>query len=262
MKVGWLADAVAYTGGAELSLQALAAAAPEDVELISCPAGEVDPACDTYVIGNCTQYSVADLERTKPTRIKIVSDMWPAGKPEVRADLLKTAKLVMRSPLHVDRFPHDLIRKHVTLLPPPIDLERFRAAASERPRMPDSNCWLGMAFYGKGVRQLDEWSDANGPVDFYGHGPVSPSSNTVQHKGGVPYESVPAVLAAYERFVFLPTQVEPFARTVVEAWAAGCELIVNRNIGALHWIENEPAALETAAADFWKVVRDDSPVQR
>ena len=50
-----------------------------------------------------------------------------------------------------------------------------------------------------------------------------------------------------ERFVFLPTHPEPFGRAVVEAWAAGCELIVNRNVGALHWLEH-PDALERAAA--------------
>ena len=63
----------------------------------------------------------------------------------------------------------------------------------------------------------------------------------------------PEILGRYERFVFLPTTVEPFGRAVVEAWAAGCELIVNRNVGALHWLEN-PAGLRTAAADFWSLV--------
>jgi hypothetical protein len=39
---------------------------------------------------------------------------------------------------------------------------------------------------------------------------------------------MPALLAQYETFVFLPTVIEPFGRLVAEAWAAGCELVVER----------------------------------
>jgi len=74
-------------------------------------------------------------------------------------------------------------------------------------------------------------------------------------KGPVPQQFVPEILWRYERFVFLPTTVEPFGRAVVEAWAAGCELIVNRNVGALHWIES-PDGLQSASADFWRLVDD------
>jgi glycosyltransferase involved in cell wall biosynthesis len=56
--------------------------------------------------------------------------------------------------------------------------------------------------------------------------------------------------------VFLPSGLEPFCRTVAEAWAAGCEVVTNRLVGALHWIENEPEKLESAAADFWEVVEN------
>jgi glycosyltransferase involved in cell wall biosynthesis len=67
---------------------------------------------------------------------------------------------------------------------------------------------------------------------------------------------MPALLAEYERFVFLPTVIEPFGRTVVEAWAAGCEIITNGLVGARYWMEEDPGALETAGEDFWRVVLD------
>ena len=40
---------------------------------------------------------------------------------------------------------------------------------------------------------------------------------------------------------------------VVEAWASGCELIVNGNVGALHWL-SDVGALESAARDYWALV--------
>ena len=64
------------------------------------------------------------------------------------------------------------------------------------------------------------------------------------------------MLFSYETFVFLPTEPEPFSRTTVEAWAAGCKLVVNRNIGALHWIENDPQALSTASERLWGIVSE------
>ncbi len=40
---------------------------------------------------------------------------------------------------------------------------------------------------------------------------------------------------------------------MAEAWAAGCELIVNRNVGALYWLD-QPEAIESAGSDFWRLV--------
>jgi glycosyltransferase involved in cell wall biosynthesis len=163
---------------------------------------------------------------------------------------------VFTSPLHRDRFPHRLERE-ARLVPPPIDLARFRPQRSGKtPRA--GACWLGTAQHGgKGLVQAFEWAEEHGPVDFWGLLPEhAPASENVIAKGFVPPEHVPTILRRYERFVFLPTTTEPFGRAVVEAWAAGCELVVNRNVGALYWIEHEPRALETAGADFWRVVGD------
>jgi hypothetical protein len=38
---------------------------------------------------------------------------------------------------------------------------------------------------------------------------------------------------------------------VVEAWAAGCGLIVNSQVGALFYLDGEHERLMTAADDFW-----------
>jgi glycosyltransferase involved in cell wall biosynthesis len=72
----------------------------------------------------------------------------------------------------------------------------------------------------------------------------------------IPYESMPELLASYERFVFLPSVLEPFGRVVAEAWAAGCEIVTNDLVGAKWWITERPEAIESAAEDFWRVVLD------
>ena len=98
---------------------------------------------------------------------------------------------------------------------------------------------------GKGLLQAFEWAEENEPVDFWGVAAVQVAAVARGSRPRAP--SRPSTCrrssARYERFVFLPTTVEPFGRAVVEAWAAGCELIVNRNVGALHWLEN-PDGLE------------------
>jgi glycosyltransferase involved in cell wall biosynthesis len=70
----------------------------------------------------------------------------------------------------------------------------------------------------------------------------------------VAQDDMPALLARYERFVFLPVVIEPFGRLVAEAWASGCEVVTNGLVGAGYWIAEDPEAIETAAVDFWKVV--------
>lgn len=77
----------------------------------------------------------------------------------------------------------------------------------------------------------------------------------MRYCGQVGYDDVPRLFARYERFLFLPDAVEPFGRTVIEAWAAGCDLVINRNVGALWWLANDQAAIHQAAARFWEAVR-------
>jgi glycosyltransferase involved in cell wall biosynthesis len=136
------------------------------------------------------------------------------------------------------------------LVPPAIPLARY-ASSAKRPR---GACWLGSGQHaGKGVLQACEWAQENEPIDFWG--PVALAETPwARVKGPVPHDHVPTILRLYKRFVFLPTATEPFGRAVAEAWAAGCELIVNRNVGALHWLER-PEKIESAGEDFWRLVQ-------
>jgi hypothetical protein len=248
MRVGWLADEASYTGGAELTTAEFRAAAPDGVEIVDCPAGGVDYSCDRYVIQNCVTYSLHDLMVLPGAIVKYWHDVGPHVQPEVHAWLAENAEIVCCSPLQAQYMGLE----GATCIPPAVDLLRFEAAAaSMNGNRRGSVCVGQWRNYGKAAHKAAEWGAMNGGVEFFGDGPFAPPGSVA-----VPYEAMPALLAEYERFVFLPTVIEPFGRTVVEAWAAGCEIITNGLVGARYWMEEDPGALETAGEDFWRVVLD------
>lgn len=133
-------------------------------------------------------------------------------------------------------------------IPPALDLAPFEAVANQNHR--SGAVCVGRMAYGKGLQLLAEYDE---PVDVYSTVPVR-SEGSVRYQGAS--ENVAETLSKYETFVFLPQAMEPFGRAVVEAWAAGLTLVVNKNVGAMHWIVNDQIALRTAAEDFWAVVLD------
>jgi hypothetical protein len=102
--------------------------------------------------------------------------------------------------------------------------------------------------YGKGLELLEDYPE---PVDVWSSVPVR-SVGSVRYRGVATDPA--ATLSHYQTFVFLPTAFEPCGRAVIEAWASGLKLVLNRNVGARHWIEREPDALWTAAERFWREV--------
>lgn len=252
MRVGWLADQHDPPGGAEFTQAEFRAAAPEGVEVIDCPPGGVVEGLDTYVLHNIVGYDYSDYRHTLGRRVvKYVHDMWPHGDPEIRTHLLATGILIFCSPLQADKFGGTL-----DPIPPALDLSHFRPTRQQR-RNPNRKgaCCVG-AFMnpGKGGHLVAAWADENEPVDVWGFGPFQPAGPNVRNRGPVDPVHLPTVLRDYERFVFLPTAIEPFGRCVAEAWAAGCEIVTNGLVGARYYIEHAPEKLESAAEDFWAVV--------
>lgn len=257
MRCGWLVDDPGYVGGAELTQAEFLAAAPEGVEVIDCRPGEVVTGLDRYVTHNCVHYSPRDLAVTHGAPlVKYVHDVWPAGDPDLRDYLLRYATLIFCSPLHRERFPHPVERdSHV--IPPAIDLQSFRPPRQQRNTKREGACAIGSFRHpNKGAQQLVEWAEKNGGLDVYGSGTFTPVGAGVDYKGPLAPKRVAQTLWQYETFVHLPTVLEPFGRCVVEAWAAGCRVVTNANVGARYWIAQEPEKLESAAEDFWAVVLD------
>jgi hypothetical protein len=246
-RVGWIVDQPEGTGGAELTQSELRAAAPAGVEIIDCPAGQVDTSCDVYCVHNCVDYSAKELSviEHRPT-IKYWNDVGPWLTPEVRSLLARHAWPICCSPLQA-RY---MRLSSAVLIPPPVDLERFETAAmSVNGNRAGSVCVASWRNLGKGAQRAFDWGQANGGIDFYGSGPLAPDGARA-----VAYPGMPALLARYRTFVFLPTVIEPFGRLVAEAWAAGCAIVTNNLVGAKHWIETNPDAIRTAATDYWKTV--------
>ena len=247
MRVGWLADQAAYVGGAELTQAEFRAAAPGDVEIVDCPPGHVDRRCDRYAIHNCITYELADLMAIKGRpAFRYWNDVGSWYQPQVRAFLDEHATPICCSPLQQDYMGFVEAR----LIPPPVPLDRFEQAAARsnghRAGTVSVGSWRNL---GKAPHRAQAWAAENGGVNFYGPGAFAPEGSKE-----IAYQNMPALLATYQRFVFLPMVIEPFGRTVVEAWAAGCELVINGLVGARYWIEQKPDRLRSAAGDYWELV--------
>lgn len=247
MKVGWLHDGGnmdGTMGGAELTQAEFRQAAPEGVEVIDCPRGEVESGLDRYVAHNVVFYALEDLKAADAKLVKYWHDVGPHVPADVRSELDERAVHVCCSPIQRDH-----LGVTAELIPPAIDLSRFRAARSQNGVVRKGIVALGPWMnHGKHPRPVFQWADGL-QVDFYGSGPLAPLTARP-----VDYEDLPDLLAKYETFVHLPLVIEPFGRGVVEAWAAGCKVVTNRLVGARYWIEERPLGLDTAAADFWRLV--------
>jgi glycosyltransferase involved in cell wall biosynthesis len=246
MRVGWLQDDPGYVGGAELTAQELRDAAPDGIEIVDCPPGGVVDGLDTYVVHNCMFYAADEQPRNAPV-VRFVHD--PRGPAPIDAD--DASRRIFYSPLHRDRVGLDGI-----VLPPPINVDRYRPTRQIRKHRSGAVALGTWGHPGKGQVLLAEWAAHNGPVAVFGAGTCIPQGPGIDYRGAVRPEDVQAVLWDHRTFVHLPTEVEAFGRGVAEAWAAGCELVVNRNVGALYWLEENPGAMATAAEDFWQVVLD------
>jgi hypothetical protein len=246
MRVGWLMDVPDMIGGAELTQEEFRATAPDGVEIVDCLPGAVVKGLDKYVLHNVVQYTLADLQRIGDApATKYWHDVGPWIQPDIREWLDEHTAYVCCSPIQAEH-----MGIQAALIPPPVDLDRFSAAAEHVNGDRAGNVCVGSwRNYGKAPHKVAEWARTNGPVDFFGGGFLAPPGSQK-----VSQAAMPALLASYERFVFLPTVIEPFGRLVAEAWAAGCECVVNELVGAGYWLETNPEAIETATADFWDLV--------
>jgi glycosyltransferase involved in cell wall biosynthesis len=224
-----------------------AAAAPEDVDFTDLK------EAGTVVIGNCVTISPGIIPGLIDRRvIRYHHDLAQHEAPILRSWLDENAEHIFTSPLHRDRYGRE-----GALVPPPVDLARFRPNRQTRRNTERSGaCTVGSwQNPGKGAHLIAEWSVRNSEeVDCFGFGPYAPAGPGIRNHGAVTQGELPQILHGFERFVFLPTSVEPFGRCVVEAWAAGCEIVVNDLVGARYWLEKKPEALESATETFWRVV--------
>lgn len=260
MKLGWLIDTQhGYKGGAELCSDELLRTKPDDIKVVLMSPGAVHNNVDGFIIHNCTEYGsyILPMLETRPV-IKYVHDVWPHGDPVLKKWLCQHSKLmILSSPLHREALNLN-IGCPVKLLPNAINADLFNDATRAKfAQVQKPACWLGRFETFKGLQAAAEWAAENGIVlDWYGYGPALEMVEALgTYCGKLRPDQVPEVLSQYQTFVFLPDEVEPYSRTTVEAWLAGCELVVNGNIGAVWWLENEPEAVTRGAEMFWETIR-------
>jgi glycosyltransferase involved in cell wall biosynthesis len=196
------------------------------------------------------------LER-KPV-IKRIYDMWPHGNEVLRRWLLDCAQLLIPvSPIQTERASWNA-QAPTLCVPCAVEVEQYRVAADAAGNDRYGHVWIGRLFPGKGVGAVQRWADKNRTVvDVYGFGPdLDILEEPCRYGGELEPDAVADTLARYETFVFLPTETDPCPRSVIEAWSAGCELVVNNNVGTLYWIQHEPQALENASVLFWDAVKE------
>jgi glycosyltransferase involved in cell wall biosynthesis len=259
VRVGWLCDpVVSYVGGAEMVANELASQAPNWIDLVPCPPDSVSENVDMYVLQNCTayDYSVIPTLAKKPV-VKMIHDVWPDGDAALRSWVLhNAARLLFVSPVQRDNFKYSFFAESA-LVPANVNTAPFiRAKGDSQDRK--GVVWLGRMWPGKGLQAAVEWAIENKtPVDFYGYGYSQkdiPETPYTHYCTAVDYETIPGLLAAYKTYLFLPDALDCYSRTTVEAYAAGCELVVNGNVGALYWLQNDPVAVHEGAIRFWREV--------
>jgi glycosyltransferase involved in cell wall biosynthesis len=253
VKVGWLMDNPGYMGGAELEAVALAQNVPEWAEIKPCPPSHVVYDCDVYVIHNCVSYNHRLIDIIHKSKVvKRIHDVWRDGDQVLRRWLRNYANLILlSSPLQRKEMVWE-INTVIEYVPSYIDLSKYNTVNKAHRA---GNVWLGRIHPSKGLQNASQWATENKTtIDVYGEGSTETLPPRLCYMGKVAHRAVASVLASYEKLVFLPDAVEPYGRVVVEAWAAGCELVVNRQIGALWWIENHPDDITQADKLFWEKV--------
>lgn len=241
-------------GGAELTMEEFASAAPSSV------AFEDLPDADVVVVGNCVQFGPEIIPSLEGRRVvRYHHDLARHEHPDLREWLDENAEHVFTSPLHRERYgvTWDHGEREAHIIPPAINLDRFRLNREQRRKLKRSGIITLAAWQnpGKGGWLVSEVLRRDGlAADCFGTGQFRPMGENVTHYGEVEPDALPGLLHQYETFLFLPVSPEPFGRCVVEAWAAGCEIVTNDLVGSRWFIENDPAALDSAADDFWGLI--------
>jgi glycosyltransferase involved in cell wall biosynthesis len=269
VKVGWLQQNLNTKGGAEMSCSALVDNAPDWADVVYCPPNKRPPRdVDVFVVQNSTVYGARWIEELalKPV-IRHVRDPWFAGSAQLRRWLLDNAKaLIFSSQTQLDelrsRYPlHQKPNAWRHIIPVPVILEPFKAAAKPKDER-EGTVFVGRCDVYKGAPWVIDWSIRTGePLTMIGNNQYMDFGKLppwIKFMGQVPYSQMPDILGSAKTYIARPFWVEAFGRSVVEAWAAGCELSVDGDVGAMWWIENEPERLgfQGPIDEFWAIVEE------
>jgi len=154
----------------------------------------------------------------------------------------------------LESYPH-------LLMPSPIDITQFDIKEKIK-RIPNTVIGNNILPF-KGAKEVLKYCRAHQEYtfNFIGGEPenVSDFPSNVNFVGRVNHKDVPRLLMSHQYAIALPTTVQPFERFPIEAALAGCELIINDNVGcsSYPWFqdyEQMKKEVWTAPKKFWKFI--------
>jgi len=239
MKVGWLMDYGLPVAGFILQCRAYEAVKPDWVELVKCHPSKRPPRdIEAFILhGDLYPRCWIEVLEGKPLMAHRHGG-WHGGDPVFRRWILDNADLLtFNSPKQKELFRYG-IGVRTAFVPTPIDVDRFQAAAAKSEKR-EGMMYLGLLAPVKGIPHTVDWAMCHGhEINFYGKGLYPTSHQAIvppcKWHGAVPYEEVPDLLARYKTFVFMPYDGDLYSRTVIEAYAAGCELILDGDLKAFY----------------------------
>jgi glycosyltransferase involved in cell wall biosynthesis len=265
-------------GGAQRTTHELIGSSPFDIALltpIKIDAHDLD-GFDVLIVSNCKFFTTEQLTRVIQHRctVKFERDFYNLAQPghEVyrKAIFERSAGNVFLSPLHYARFKqlHPDIQwddGKVRIHHVPVDVSRFNPQGKTRE---DVYTFVGSLVAHKGMDNLVLFANQYPTVRVKVYGRGTPESTAalegcpnIELLGVASYDDMPDIYNRSARFLFLPSEVEPFGRVAAEARLCGCEMLINDNVGAAShdWFFDYSRLFEkmrTASQTFWELILD------
>lgn len=279
MEIAWLADfgSEGHPGGAQITNEIFIENSPEKFEIKVYHRedyAEFTPGEQDLIVLNDIHY-LPDAKLTKIIDsccyIKF-EHAWQGLEELGRKfpDLYREATgNVFLSPLAEQTYrSHDLLpadESRVVCTPSPIESYFQVRVPVEQRRPPNVGVYTGEMSEHK-LNGLLEWLETTEDftVELYGFdtGYLSTVEDhpRCRYMGYCVHEDLPIVLNQYRNFVHFP-RLEPFGRSIAEAYLCGCELISNNRVGFLsyEWDFEDYAQIrqrlvEKAPQNFWEKV--------
>lgn len=274
----WIADysVKQNKGGAQQTNKAMIDYGRSKGHYIKTISGEEEiPDTDKYdliILNNITKFSKEDIEKLVATGkcLRYEHDHWVARNyPDLYTKVRKT---IFLSPFHRDSIFRTIKCRfeNYALVPSPIDTTIFKM--SKTPKEPNSVIFVGNLCEDKGSNDIIQYAKDNPHLKFYavGWGSAVESLKVVENIEYVGELSQKELVKYYQRceyFYHKPKDCDAFARTVIEAYLCGCNLILNSQVGAVSWDwdfsnYNEIKKNVQSQSKFWKVIEDEIQVSR
>ena len=272
MKVLWVEDfdLKEHKGGAQQTNEMMIKAGREIGHTISILKPEaVVPSPDKFdivILNNISKFNLKGLEPLVASGrcIRYEHDYWVAeNQPKLFKRMKKT---VFLSSLHRDTTFEKIGYKfdNYELIPSPIDSKIFKVKGKQEPL---TVVYSGNLCKEKGIDGFVQYIKENPQLKFsvmgWGDGieKIKDFEN-VDLLGSLNREEVVEQYQRCEYFYHRPEWKEPFGRSVVEAYLCGCNLLLNKNVGAVSWgwdfsNYNEIKKNVQSESKFWKIIEDE-----